>query len=74
MTRIFAHGFTTRKARGGHGFGLHYGALLAEEMGGSLTAHSDGRGKGATFTVELPLKPAGVTRGAAEPQALGAES
>jgi signal transduction histidine kinase len=52
MTRIFNHGFTTRK--GGHGFGLHGGALAAREMGGSLTAHSDGPGQGATFTLELP--------------------
>jgi PAS domain S-box-containing protein len=52
MTRIFNHGFTTRKD--GHGFGLHSGALAAKEMGGSLTVHSDGPGQGATFTLELP--------------------
>ena len=52
MTRIFSHGFTTRKD--GHGFGLHSGALTAKEMGGSLTVHSDGVGEGATFTLELP--------------------
>jgi signal transduction histidine kinase len=54
-TRIFSHGFTTRK--GGHGFGLHSGALAAKELGGALTMHSDGAGKGATFTLELPLQP-----------------
>jgi PAS domain S-box-containing protein len=53
LTRIFNHGFTTR--RNGHGFGLHSGALAAREMGGTLTAHSDGPGQGATFTLELPL-------------------
>jgi ligand-binding sensor domain-containing protein/signal transduction histidine kinase len=52
LTRIFNHGFTTRKD--GHGFGLHSSALAAKEMGGSLTVHSDGPGKGATFTLELP--------------------
>jgi C4-dicarboxylate-specific signal transduction histidine kinase len=52
LTRIFQHGFTTRKD--GHGFGLHSSALAAQEMGGSLTAHSEGLGKGATFTLELP--------------------
>ena len=56
LTRVFAHGFTTRKQ--GHGFGLHSGALAARELGGSLTAHSDGPGKGATFTLTLPLSPA----------------
>ena len=54
LTRIFAHGFTTKKT--GHGFGLHSGALAAKEMGGALRVHSDGPGKGATFTLELPLK------------------
>jgi hypothetical protein len=32
------------------------GALGARELGGSLTAHSDGPGLGATFTLELPLQ------------------
>ena len=53
LTRIFHHGFTTRSD--GHGFGLHSGALIAKEMGGSLTAASQGPGRGATFTLELPL-------------------
>jgi len=55
MTRIFSHGFTTRK--NGHGFGLHSGALAAQELGGSLTVASDGPGCGATFTLQLPLTP-----------------
>jgi ligand-binding sensor domain-containing protein len=54
LTRIFSHGFTTRKA--GHGFGLHSGALAAKELGGSLTAKSEGLGKGAIFILELPAK------------------
>lgn len=56
LTRIFAHGFTTRKA--GHGFGLHSCALAASEMGGTLTAQSEGPGRGATFTLELPISTA----------------
>ena len=55
LTRIFEHGFTTRKE--GHGFGLHNGALVAKELGGALTAQSDGPGKGAGFTLELPRRP-----------------
>src|SRR6185436_19543896 len=54
LTRIFSHGFTTK--RDGHGFGLHSGANAAREMGGRLYARSDGAGLGATFTLELPLK------------------
>jgi ligand-binding sensor domain-containing protein/signal transduction histidine kinase len=57
LTRIFSHGFTTRK--NGHGFGLHSGALAAKELGGSLRAYSDGKGKGARFTLDLPLQPPG---------------
>jgi len=59
LTRIFAHGFTTRKD--GHGFGLHSGALAAKEIGGTLTGYSTGPGKGATFTLELPYKSDAVT-------------
>jgi signal transduction histidine kinase len=53
LTRIFSHGFTTRK--NGHGFGLHSGALAARELGGALKVQSAGPGQGATFTLELPL-------------------
>ncbi|HEX9046041.1 MAG TPA: ATP-binding protein [Verrucomicrobiae bacterium] len=55
LTRIFSHGFTTRKD--GHGFGLHNGANSAKEIGGRLSVHSDGVGHGATFTLDLPLSP-----------------
>jgi signal transduction histidine kinase/uncharacterized membrane protein affecting hemolysin expression len=55
LTRIFSHGYTTRTD--GHGFGLHSAALAAHDMGGSLTAHSDGPGQGARFTLELPIHP-----------------
>lgn len=54
LTKIFQHGFTTKK--NGHGFGLHSGALAAKELGGSLTSHSAGLGRGATFVLELPLR------------------
>jgi signal transduction histidine kinase len=54
LSRIFAHGFTTRES--GHGFGLHSSALTATELGGKLTVHSDGLGRGAIFTVLMPLR------------------
>jgi len=53
LTRIFGHGFTTKKD--GHGFGLHSGANAAKEMGGLLYAESDGVGQGAAFILELPI-------------------
>ena len=52
LTRIFQYGFTTKKE--GHGFGLHSAANAAREMGGTLTAASDGPGRGASFTLQLP--------------------
>jgi signal transduction histidine kinase len=52
LTRLFSHGFTTRKK--GHGFGLHSARHLAGAMGGTLTARSSGAGQGATFIFEIP--------------------
>jgi signal transduction histidine kinase len=60
LARLFTHGFTTRK--NGHGFGLHSCVLAAKEMGGTLTAQSEGSGKGAVFTLELPIKTVGDTQ------------
>jgi predicted ATPase/GAF domain-containing protein len=51
--KLFSHGYTTRKD--GHGFGLHSSALAAALLGGTLTLRSEGLGKGATATLELPL-------------------
>ena len=55
LPKIFTHGFTTRSD--GHGFGLHSSITVAREMKGSLTAHSEGARKGATFTLDLPAAP-----------------
>jgi signal transduction histidine kinase len=63
LQRVFAFGFSTR---GSLGYGLHWAAIAAGEMGGSLTGASDGPGKGATFTLDLPLGEA-----AREPAAAG---
>jgi signal transduction histidine kinase len=60
LTRIFKYKFTT--SEGGHGFGLHNAALTANEMNGSLSAHSDGPGKGTVFTLELPFKTQETTK------------
>jgi signal transduction histidine kinase len=53
LTRIFNHGFTTK--RDGHGFGLHSSANAATELHGRLWAESAGEGRGSTFTIDLPL-------------------
>jgi signal transduction histidine kinase len=54
LTRIFQHGFTTRN--NGHGFGLHSSAIAAFEMDGTLQVESPGLDRGATFTIELPIR------------------
>ncbi len=53
LANIFNHGFTTKE--NGHGFGLHTSANSMTEMGGSLTASSDGPQLGACFTVSIPI-------------------
>jgi two-component system, NtrC family, sensor kinase len=53
LVRVFNYGFTTRPE--GHGFGLHGAALWAKELGGTLTAHSLGSGRGARFSLLLPV-------------------
>ncbi len=58
LTRVFQHGFTTKS--NGHGFGLHSSANSAVEMGGHLSAASDGPGRGATFVLEIPVDSAPV--------------
>jgi signal transduction histidine kinase len=64
LAKIFNHGFTTKKQ--GHGFGLHNCANAAQQMDGSLTAHSDGPGKGASFVLRLPMVLAETQQRAAE--------
>lgn len=57
LNRIFQHGFTTRK--GGHGVGLHSGALAARNLGGTISVYSEGSGRGAIFTLEIPVHSGG---------------
>lgn len=39
----------------GTGLGLYVALKMAEAMGGTITAHSEGDGKGSRFTIEMPL-------------------
>ena len=48
---------STTRAHSGLGLGLALVKHLVDLHGGSVVAHSDGEGKGATFVVELPLPP-----------------
>jgi signal transduction histidine kinase len=53
LERIFGAGFSTRP--GNRGRGLHSAANQARELGGDLTVVSEGPGRGATFTLSLPV-------------------
>jgi signal transduction histidine kinase len=39
----------------GTGLGLYVAQKMAEAMGGTITAHSEGEGKGSRFVLQLPL-------------------
>ena len=55
LPHVFERGRQAKSAeQGGLGLGLAIVRHLAESHGGSIRAQSDGPGKGATFTLELP--------------------
>jgi signal transduction histidine kinase len=56
-----ADGSTTRGA-GGLGLGLFIARQLVEAQSGTIEATSEGQGRGATFTITLPLVPKPVVR------------
>jgi CheY-like chemotaxis protein len=47
----------TARVHGGLGLGLAIVRHIVELHGGTITAHSDGEGRGATFIVSLPVSP-----------------
>jgi PAS domain S-box-containing protein len=66
---------SSSRARGGLGLGLAITRQLVELHGGRVTAHSDGEGRGAMFTVSLPISAVTPSRepakGAARPSGVG---
>lgn len=62
--RIQTRGFKVK----GTGLGLFIVRSIARQHGGRVFAHSDGEGKGATFTIELPRLKGQTAASSAEPQ------
>lgn len=54
--RFTQEGTGTTREHGGLGIGLHIAHYLVTCHGGTITAHSEGVGAGATFRIVLPLK------------------
>ena len=57
QNNIFEPFFTRRSGSGGTGLGLSITHRIIEEHGGRISVFSEGPGKGATFTVKLPVVP-----------------
>jgi two-component system, NtrC family, sensor kinase len=53
LPRVFRFGYSTSPH--GQGCGLHSAANMAKDMGGTLTAVSDGLDQGAVFVLDLPV-------------------
>lgn len=51
-TNLFRHGFTTKAT--GKGIGLHYCANAVRSMGGWISAHSEGPGRGSNIRIRFP--------------------
>jgi signal transduction histidine kinase/CheY-like chemotaxis protein len=70
---MFTQVDTGARAQGGLGIGLTLAKTLVQLHGGSIEAHSEGKGRGCEFTVKLPLaqatalEPAGQSASASEP-------
>ena len=52
---LFVQGAAMGQEKGGLGIGLALARQLVELHGGRIEAHSDGPGKGSTFTVRVPV-------------------
>jgi signal transduction histidine kinase len=52
LESIFLYGFSTKEYS--KGFGLHTSALTVAEFNGKIFANSDGKDKGAKFTIIIP--------------------
>ena len=55
LSRLFHKGYSTKSQVTNSGLGLHWCANTLHALGGTITAHSDGPGRGAQFEILVPL-------------------
>lgn len=60
LQKVFEPFYTRSKTGKGTGLGLFISQRVATQHGGTITAASDGPGKGSTFTVRFPLRKDGA--------------
>jgi signal transduction histidine kinase len=58
LPRLFKKGYSTKSQATNSGLGLHWCANTLHALGGSISAHSDGTGRGARFEILVPLQAA----------------
>ena len=54
LKEIFKHGVTTKEQ--GSGFGLHSASTFVQSVGGTIEMLSEGKNRGATMVVRLPIE------------------
>lgn len=55
--RFYRVGRARHRAHGGSGVGLSIARTITETHGGMIAVHSEGQGRGAVFTITLPVAP-----------------
>ena len=58
LPRLFQKGFSTKSQATNSGLGLHWCANALAALGGAISVHSDGIGRGTRFEIRLPLREA----------------
>ena len=56
MPHLFQKGYSTKSRATNSGLGLHWCANTLRALGGSISAHSEGLGRGTRFEVLVPLR------------------
>ena len=58
LPRLFQKGFSIKSGATNSGLGLHWCANTLAGLGGGISVHSDGIGRGTRFEIRLPLRAA----------------